>query len=76
MGAVWAAVQQGTNRKVAIKTVTAGNLSDLARQRFALEIEVTAHLDHPNIGRLYESRIDAGQCFYAMEIIDGRDLEI
>ncbi len=76
MGAVWRAVQLGTNRDVAIKTMTTSRLSDQARQRFALEIEVTAQLDHPNIGRLYESQITEGLCYYAMEYIDGVDLEV
>lgn len=43
--------------------------------RFVLEVEVTARLDHPNIARLYESRLHAGQCAYAMEYIDGCHLD-
>ena len=75
MGAVWRAVQLGTNRDVAIKVMTTSRLSEEARMRFALEIEVTAQLDHPHIGRLYESHIEEGLCYYAMEFIDGKPLE-
>ncbi len=76
MGAVWRAKQMGTNRDVAIKTVTAARIGAAELQRFALEIEVTAQLEHPNIGRLYESRVDAGLCYYAMELIEGEDLDV
>ncbi|MBH22953.1 MAG: hypothetical protein CMH57_00570 [Myxococcales bacterium] len=74
MGSVWQARQEGTNRDVAIKVLDTSGLGDEARTRFALEIEVTALLDHPNIGRLYESHIEEEQCYYAMEFIDGEDL--
>ncbi len=75
MGAVWKAVQIGTGREVAIKTMQMARISEEAKTRFGLEIEVTAQLDHPNIGRLYESRLDDHLCFYAMELIDGNNLE-
>ena len=75
MGSVWKAVQLGTGRDVAIKTMLMARLSEEAKTRFGLEIEVTAQLDHPNIGRLYESRLDDELCFYAMELIEGSDLE-
>jgi serine/threonine protein kinase len=75
MGAVWRAVQLGTGREVAIKTMQMARISQEAKTRFGLEIEVTAQLDHPNIGRLYESRLDDHLCFYAMELIEGSNLE-
>lgn len=75
MGAVWKATQIGTGREVAIKTMQMARISEEAKTRFGLEIEVTAQLDHPNIGRLYESRLDDHLCFYAMELIDGNNLE-
>jgi len=75
MGAVWLAMQLGTHRQVAIKTMTTARLTEEQLARFVLEIEVTAQLDHPNIGRLYESRLDDELCYYAMEFIDGMELD-
>jgi eukaryotic-like serine/threonine-protein kinase len=47
---------------------------DLA-QRFALERDILAGLEHPNIARLYDAGIDAGGCPYlAMEYVQGQPL--
>ena len=76
MGAVWRAVQLGTRRDVALKLM--GDLmpeSPIDRARFQREVELAARLDHPNIARVYDSGLDRGVYFYAMELIEGEDLE-
>ncbi|MEM9491212.1 MAG: protein kinase, partial [Myxococcota bacterium] len=73
-GEVWRARQLGTGRDVAVKVLHLGNRGDRALHRFALEIAVTARLDHPNIAKLYESRMYDGHHAYVMEYIDGQHL--
>ena len=73
MGTVWRACQLSTSRQVALK-VTSGDLTGLARQRFILEVEVTAKLDHPHICKLYDSGLDKGLAYYVMELVEGEDL--
>ncbi len=75
MGVVWKAVQLSTKRTVALKVMSAAGLgSERARLRFEREVELTAKLDHPHIARVYDSGLERGICFYAMELIDGRTL--
>ena len=40
--------------------------------RFAREIELMKKLDHPNIARIYDSRIDKKLGYYAMELVQRR----
>lgn len=76
MGTVWRATQFGTHRQVAIKLMGAASLgSDRARQRFEREVELAARLEHPSIVRLYDSGSHGGICHYAMELIDGPNLD-
>ncbi len=76
MGAVWRAVQLSTRRNVALKLISsAGFASERARLRFDREVEITARLEHPNIARVYDSGINRGVYFYAMELIDGVSLD-
>src|SRR5580692_9224790 len=77
MGTVWHAIQLGTHRKVALKLLSAGMFaSDRSRHRFDREVELTARLDHPNIARIYDSGLDRGIYFYAMERVDGIPLDL
>jgi serine/threonine protein kinase len=77
MGTVWHAVQLGTRRKVALKLMSAAMFaSDRARARFDREVELTARLDHPNIAAVFDSGLDRGVYFYAMERVDGVPLDL
>ncbi|MDO4551151.1 MAG: serine/threonine-protein kinase [Planctomycetia bacterium] len=75
MGVVYEAIQRSLNRKVAVKLLSPRLVSD-ARQRkqFEQEARVIAMLHHPNIVKIFSAGSDAGFCYYAMELIDGRGL--
>jgi hypothetical protein len=76
MGTVWRGVQLSTRRNVALKLISAaGFASERARQRFDREVEITARLEHPNIARVYDSGLNRGVYFYAMELIEGVPLD-
>jgi len=76
MGVVWRAVQDGTNRTVALKLMSAANFgSDRARMRFQREVDLTARLEHPGVARVYEGGQREGVCFYAMELVEGVPLD-
>ena len=75
MGVVWLARQLPLGRKVALKELAPDLLSDdIARKRFAREIQVLATSDHPNIVRVLTSGERAGAPWYAMEYVEGSDL--
>jgi serine/threonine protein kinase/Leucine-rich repeat (LRR) protein len=76
MGVVWKAIQLSTKRAVALKLLSAAAFgSDRARQRFEREVELTARLDHPHIAKVFDSGLRTGVFFYAMELLDGRELD-
>jgi len=76
MGTVWSAVQLSTYRDVALKVLGRGVFdSDKAGLRFEREVELTARLQHPNIAQIYESGVDQNLHYYAMELIDGMELD-
>jgi serine/threonine protein kinase len=71
-GTVWRATQLATRREVALKLLKPTLFGSApARARFAREVELTARLDHPGVARVYESGLDRGAYFYAMELVDG-----
>jgi tetratricopeptide (TPR) repeat protein/predicted Ser/Thr protein kinase len=76
-GVVYTATQQSTNRRVAIKLVSADILHDRPSiRRFEREIELVAGLQHPGIVRVYDSGLTAdNRRFLAMEFIDGIQLD-
>ena len=73
MGIVHRAVRTDTGETVALKTVTTqGRLTVDAIQR---EIHVLASLDHPGIVRILAHGMFEGAPWYAMELLEGIDLE-
>jgi CHASE2 domain-containing sensor protein len=76
-GVVYQAVQQTTQRTVALKLLLQGpQASARQRQRFAREVNLVAGLRHPNIVTLYDSGVTRdGRHYFAMEYIRGRSLE-
>ena len=76
MGTVWRAVQLRTRRDVALKVMSPGfAASHKARARFDREVELAARLEHPNLARVYDSGVDRGVYYYAMELIEGRHMD-
>src|SRR5215472_11390589 len=79
MGVTYRATDTSLQRKVAlkiIKTDIAARSAD-ARERFAREARAAAALRHKNIATVYQfgMRLETGQYFYAMELIEGETLE-
>jgi len=76
MGTVYRAFQFSTRREVALKLINPAILaSQGARIRFEREVELTARLDHPHIAKVFESGLDHGQYYYALELIQGQPLD-
>ena len=79
MGVTYRATDTSLQRKVAlkiIKTDIAERSAD-ARERFMREARAAAALRHENIATVYEfgMRLETGQYFYAMELIEGETLD-
>lgn len=75
MGDVYLARDRRINRDVALKVLPANFASDRERlQRFKLEAQAAASLNHPHIAHIYEIGEIDGTNFIAMEFIDGQSL--
>ncbi len=75
MGVVYRAQQKDPSREVALKALPGGELhSPEARQRFRLEAEAMARLEHPGILPVYESGEEDGTPFFSMKLATGGTL--
>lgn len=75
MGIVFEAVHETLGRRVAIKVMTVGSISDTKHlERFHREAVSAASLHHTNIASVFGAGEDEGLHFYVMEFIDGQSL--
>src|SRR5207247_4667958 len=76
MGRVYLAQEELTGRQAALKVLAAELAQDVGfLQRFQREIEALSKLEHANIVQFYEAGFENGLYFYAMEYVDGQNLE-
>jgi serine/threonine-protein kinase len=74
MGVVYRASHAMLRRPTAIKLLANGGGASLAR--FEQEVQLLAALNHPNIVTVHDyGRTAEGSFYYAMELLDGMDLE-
>jgi len=74
MGAVYLALREGFQQKVALKIIKRGMDSDSIVRRFVMERDVLASLNHPNIARLLDGGTAEGLPFIAMEHVEGENI--
>ena len=75
MGIVYEAIQVSLGRRVALKVLpNAAALDPRHLQRFHLEAQAAASLNHPHIVPVFATGSAEGMPYYAMRFIDGRDL--
>lgn len=77
MGVVYKAIQQPSERLVAIKTLRIGSLlKPVLVQRFQREIQTIAKLNHPNIVTVYDCVIDEeGQPYVVLDYLKGKSID-
>jgi serine/threonine protein kinase len=75
MGVVYKARHLKLNRLVALKMIRAQIASPEQRQRFQIEAEAVARLQHPNIVQIYEVAELKGSPCLALELVAGGSLE-
>ena len=75
-GVVFSAVQESTQRAVALKVLSArARLSARERRRFEREVELGSRLVHPGIVTVFDSGLAEGVPWCAMELVAGETLE-
>ena len=77
MGEVWAAYHAALKRDVAVKLIhVRPGFDQRAVERFEREVRTLAELTHPNTIRVFDyGATAAGVWYYAMELLDGENLQ-
>ncbi len=76
MGVTYKAIDTTLDRPVALKLIAADLLkSSKARQRFLREAKAAAKIVHPNVATVFQFGEEGDAYFYAMEFLEGEDLE-
>ena len=73
LGEVFRATDAELHRTVAVKCLQDRHAGDFrSRQRFLLEAEVTARLEHPGVVPVYQLFAGAGRLAYSMRFVEGQ----
>lgn len=76
MGVVYRARQKNLDRVVALKTVLVSQMADSGSlARFQQEALAVGRLRHPNVVAAYDFGQHEGRLYFAMELVEGEDLE-
>jgi serine/threonine protein kinase len=75
MGVVFKARQKNLDRIVALKMILEGKLaSEVEIDRFRIEAQAAAHLEHAGIVQVYDHGVIDGRHYFAMAFVDGESL--
>jgi YVTN family beta-propeller protein len=75
MGAVYRALEERLQRKVALKVIAPELAQDERfRERFLRESRIAASLDHPHVIPIYQAGEEQGLLFLVMRYVEGTDL--
>ncbi len=75
MGVVFLARQVSLDRRLAVKMILRGQLASAGdRQRFLVEAQAAARLDHPGIVPVYQVGEEGGHMYFSMKYIRGHTL--
>src|SRR5262249_57932480 len=76
MGVVYRAHHALLRRPTAVKLLNQDKTTETALRRFEREVQITSRLNHPNTIVIYDyGRTPEGVFYYAMEFLEGIDLE-
>ena len=74
MGAVYEAVHRDLKKRVAIKVLSATQVSEDSKQRFLREGEAASRIQHPNVVDVTDVGVEGGLSYLVMEFLEGEDL--
>ncbi len=75
-GSIYEAIEDTTQRRVAIKVLRSGPFSgEAARTRFEREVQILSRLQHPHIVTIHTSGTTERQRYFVMDFIDGQPLD-